>query len=59
MRISKVVKASDLRGKTGVIYQSVIEGNITELTHKFKEPLVLMTKANFLEMAKQIQDASK
>lgn len=60
MRIQKTINASELRGKTGDIYSDVLDGKITRITNRSRKPMVLMSEADFLSMAKQInKDASK
>lgn len=55
MKISKTATSSDLHKAPSQIYSNVLEGKITRITTRGRKPMVLMTEADFLKLAKKVQ----
>jgi len=59
MEIEKTYTSSFMQQKSGIVYDAVVSGKIVEITNRSRPDMVLMTKADFLKMAKQIKEAEK
>jgi len=55
MKISWTVNSSKFIKNPGPVYDDVLSGEIIEITNRSRKPMVLLTKADFLEMAKKAQ----
>lgn len=47
MKITNIVTPSFLQLHSGKVYESVTSGKATEINHRNREPMVLMTKTDF------------
>ena len=55
MKITNVVTSTFFRLNTGIVYPAVVNGKATEINHRNRESMVLMTKADFTEMQMTIR----
>lgn len=47
MRIVNIITSSFFKLNVGAVYSSIVSGKATEINHRNREPMVLMTKADF------------
>jgi len=55
MQITKTVTPSFFQANNGSVYSGVVDGKATKINHRNREPMVLMTEADFLKLAKKVQ----
>lgn len=55
MKTTNVVTPSFFQTNSGAVYAAVTDGKVTEINHRNREPMVLMTKADFIKLAKHTQ----
>tara|TARA_R110002020_G_C15919634_1_gene742716 strand:- start:62 stop:280 length:219 start_codon:yes stop_codon:yes gene_type:complete len=55
MKVTNVVTPSFFQTNSGKVYAAVVDGRATEINHRNREPMVLLTKADFNEMQMTIR----
>lgn len=53
MKITKTVTPSFFQANNGSVYADVVKGKATEINHRNREPMVLMTKADYIKLAEK------
>lgn len=52
MKITNVVTPSFFQANNGKVYAAVTDSKVVEINHRNREPMVLMTKADFLALTR-------
>ena len=56
MKITREVTPSYWQNNSGDVYDEVVDGKVTRIRHRNRKPMVLMTEADFIKMAKGVGD---